>query len=226
MLGNTGAFLTGKLPYDAEVEYLQSTGLQWIDTGVFHNFVNAVRFKMAMPNTDGHNYMGVYAAYNGEANRCTRIIYTNNSNSGDILVYHGSVAGSQGVKMTPPVSGHIKYGAWLEGYTSNSGYHINGASGTANPGTPGIASVTMKLFYSNSSGPAYAAGSKFAYFKIDNQIDLVPVRFTNELGQSEGAMYDRANPTVGMNPDGSARTDGLYRNRGTGAFTIGPDKTA
>jgi hypothetical protein len=54
--------------------------------------------------------------------------------------------------------------------------------------------------------------------------DFIPVRFTNELGQSEGAMYDRANPTVGMNPDGSARTDGLYRNRGTGIFVIGPDK--
>jgi hypothetical protein len=39
-------------------------------------------------------------------------------------------------------------------------------------------------------------------------------------------MYDRANPTVGMNPDGSPRTDGLYRNQGTGAFIIGPDKSA
>lgn len=56
--------------------------------------------------------------------------------------------------------------------------------------------------------------------------DLIPVRFTNELGQSEGAMYDRANPTVGKNPDGSPRTDGLYRNRGTGAFLYGADKTA
>lgn len=55
--------------------------------------------------------------------------------------------------------------------------------------------------------------------------DLQPVRFTNENGVTEGAMFDRANPTVGMNPDGSARDDGLYRNRGTGAFVIGPDKT-
>jgi hypothetical protein len=38
-------------------------------------------------------------------------------------------------------------------------------------------------------------------------------------------MYDRLG-VGGMNPDGSARTDGLYRNRGTGAFVIGPDKTA
>ena len=192
------------------MEYLQSTGLQWIDTGVFHDFANAVRFKMAMPNIKRRSYISVYAAYNGEATRCTRIIYTQNANSGDILVYHGSVAGSQGVKMTPPVSGHIVFGAWLEGYTSNSGYYINGASGTANPGTPGIASVTMKLFYSNSTGPAYAEGSKFAYFKIDNQIDLVPVRFTNEQGQSEGAMYDKVSKQ-------------LFRNQGTGSFQYGND---
>jgi hypothetical protein len=53
--------------------------------------------------------------------------------------------------------------------------------------------------------------------------DFIPVRFTNELGVSEGAMFDRANPTVGMNPDGSPRTDGLYRNRGTGVFSWGDD---
>jgi hypothetical protein len=35
-------------------------------------------------------------------------------------------------------------------------------------------------------------------------------------------MYDRRG-IGGMNPDGSPRTDGLYRNAGTGAFVIGPD---
>ena len=42
-------------------------------------------------------------------------------------------------------------------------------------------------------------------------IDLIPVRFTNELGQSEGAMYDRVSGQ-------------LFRNAGTGDFIIGPDK--
>jgi hypothetical protein len=55
-------------------------------------------------------------------------------------------------------------------------------------------------------------------------LDLIPVRFTNENNQSEGAMFDRANPTVGVNPNGSPRTDGLYRNRGTGNFGYGNDK--
>ena len=41
--------------------------------------------------------------------------------------------------------------------------------------------------------------------------DCISVRFTNEQNQSEGAMYDRV-------------SGALFRNAGTGAFTIGPDK--
>ena len=51
-------------------------------------------------------------------------------------------------------------------------------------------------------------------FSDDNTIlgSFIPVRFTNEDGVSEGAMYDKVSGQ-------------LYRNAGTGAFIIGPDKT-
>ena len=51
-------------------------------------------------------------------------------------------------------------------------------------------------------------------FSDDNTIlgSFIPVRFTNEDGVSEGAMYDKVSGQ-------------LYRNAGTGAFVIGPDKT-
>ena len=51
-------------------------------------------------------------------------------------------------------------------------------------------------------------------FSVDNTIlsSFIPVRFTNEDGVSEGAMYDKVSGQ-------------LYRNAGTGAFVIGPDKT-
>ena len=42
--------------------------------------------------------------------------------------------------------------------------------------------------------------------------DGIPVRFTNEQNQSEGAMYDRVSGQ-------------LFRNQGTGAFVVGPDVT-
>ena len=40
---------------------------------------------------------------------------------------------------------------------------------------------------------------------------------------NEGAMYNLLG-TGGMNSDGTPRDDGLYFNRGTGAFVAGPDK--
>ena len=51
-------------------------------------------------------------------------------------------------------------------------------------------------------------------FSVDNAIlgSFIPVRFTNDDGVSEGAMYDKVSGQ-------------LYRNAGTGAFIIGPDKT-
>ena len=51
-------------------------------------------------------------------------------------------------------------------------------------------------------------------FSVDDTIlgSFIPVRFTNEDGVSEGAMYDKVSGQ-------------LLRNAGTGAFIIGPDKT-
>jgi len=49
--------------------------------------------------------------------------------------------------------------------------------------------------------------------QADLVMDLTPVRFTNEQGQSEGAMFDRVSGQ-------------LFRNAGTGAFGRGSDKTA
>ena len=45
--------------------------------------------------------------------------------------------------------------------------------------------------------------------------NMIPVRFTNELGQSEGAMYDRVSGE--LEP---------FRNQGTGAFLWGSDASA
>ena len=58
--------------------------------------------------------------------------------------------------------------------------------------------------------------TKYYYISIivDGKLvrDLISVRFTNEDGVIEGAMYDKVSGQ-------------LYRNAGTGAFIIGPDKT-
>lgn len=61
----------------------------------------------------------------------------------------------------------------------------------------------------------YYSAAKISFYKLSTEfgeVDMIPVRFTNENGISEGAMYDRVSGQ-------------LFRNAGTGAFVIGPDKT-
>ena len=69
------------------------------------------------------------------------------------------------------------------------------------------------LFWCGGSSEGKWSG-RIYYIKISTNsktFDFIPVRFTNKNGVSEGAMYDRI----------SGR---LFRNSGTGAFIIGPDK--
>lgn len=209
----TGSFIIGEKPapirtYDAEVEYLESDGASWIDTGVFHNWSNAVRFKLRMPSSSAA-WAGAYADYVGERYSTSRIIFNNTSRT-NLYVYHGSTPSpGQQIAFTNAVGTD----GLVEGYTSLQGYSINGRTSAANPGTAGHSYNTMKLLYSNGSyNGQYAEGSRIYYFKIDNQCDFIPVRFTNKLGQSEGAMYDRMSKQ-------------LFRNAGTGSFIVGPDKT-
>lgn len=75
----------------------------------------------------------------------------------------------------------------------------------------GATSANLRLFYGYSSN---TKGKLSSYKHIKNgqtMVDLIAVRFLNENGQQEGAMYDKVSKQ-------------LFRNKGTGSFTIGPDK--
>lgn len=78
MLGVRNALMTGKrLPYDAEIEYLESTGVQWIDSGVQFDanvgfWIDGQYVEYAVQNfpviigsesADGDYYKEVYVAY-------------------------------------------------------------------------------------------------------------------------------------------------------------------
>lgn len=74
-----------------------------------------------------------------------------------------------------------------------------------------VSQTNIMLFKSGRGNPA---SFRCSYFKLyDGEIlvrDFIPVRFTNEQGMSEGAMYDKVSRQ-------------LFRNAGTGQFMIGPD---
>jgi len=227
MLAARGAFLAArrkpKLPYDAEVEYLRSTGVQRIDTGMpppalYTGYQVEIEYRYtSRPSNDTWVFgywnnnpsarLYLIGYYNGY--RCgagpdnsgywATIGYDTNFHVAQIL---NDGAYFDGVKLKPTDLSRLAYQSRDEGFWLFRSRHID---------TGGVRQVKYCKMWTISG---------------ELVRDFIPVRFTNELGQSEGAMYDRANPTVGMDPDGSPRTDGLYRNRGTGAFVNGPDKTA
>lgn len=201
-----------KLPYDAEVEYLESTGRQWIDTDIrpAQDLSFVVKFDNLNVDIGYGNVFG------------SRL--SSNNNEYQVTCYNN---GSVGVGTRYGNLGFSTNAINIISYDGSSELNINGTVRRIVPQSCESANGNIVLFGISQKGVVFQLSNCRIYnAKFGSARDMIPVRFTNELGQSEGAMYDRANPTVGMNPDGSPRTDGLYRNRGTGAFVIGPDKTA
>lgn len=211
-----------RLPYDAEVEYLESTNTQWIDTGLVWKLGDTFRIETAQSQIRDQASFGVAARIYGFSN--------NDNNANPRGFFWGSAPYSGGrADVLPFVYGLAKHSITLnETSCVVDGVALSGSvtSGTADslhtiPLFCRVNNSAITTINKTYNGKIYS----WKHFRDGVLIrNMTPVRYTNEQGVSEGAMYDRANPTVGMNPDGSPRADGLYRNRGTGAFIFGPDK--
>lgn len=203
-----------RLPYDAEVAYLQSTGTQWIDTGTPATSNTHVNIRFSDYTVAGAWLFGARKAFQNSALG----VYADSSSPNNVWRRaFGNVSSEMftfstidlGVTTFDYDCGHFV--ATREKVPITVDFTDTAPAFDSSP-------YTIYLWMlNNGGGLTNISHAKIYGFKIwENSIlvrDMIPVR----VG-SEGAMYDRANPTVGMNPDGSPRTDGLYRNRGTGAF--------
>lgn len=188
-----GIFLAARrkprLPYDAEVEYLESTGTQYIDTAIIGTegmsyYLDAQTTRSGTMAIFG--FMGNSWVSNGRA------LY-------QFLSYAEWECGKSVIIGTGSTN-RRKYSiaetsAIVDGVT----YNYEPAGGVTNSRSVGLYCCIRSTASSLSKMRCWC-------FRIIDSLghtlrDFIPVRFTNELGQSEGAMYDRANPTVGMNPD-------------------------
>lgn len=209
MLGARTAAWSGKArPYDAEVEYLESTGTQYIDTGIYA--VNNIIVEGSVIPVD-------YTAINTPR----MIIGTDYTGSGWTFVIRQPYDAGRNCLQ-------VMFGGW---WTSNPCYAgvltsfrydregrifvVNGKNMTTN--SPSDFSQHKILIGKNmSQGFSKLPSLKTAHIKIhigDNPVrDFIPVRFTNENGEDDGAMFDKVSGQ-------------LFVNAGTGSFIIGPDKT-
>lgn len=192
-----------QLPYDAEIEYLESTGTQWIDTGVYIDTNSVITINSEIQGT-GTSNIGLFSAGNTTNNKAEFYIWTSRFES-----YIGSYSNASGFqcsvgdKLSISVNnGNVSVVNITTGITETGTYTFTGQS-----------SHTATLFALHRSETSYTYCGKYRLFSAHiNNLDLIPVR----IGTT-GYMYDRANPKGG--PLGN----GLYPNQGSGDFTLGKD---
>ena len=199
------------LPYDAEVEWLENTGNQWIKTDFIPDQDSQVEFSFMNLNHDTSIYnLWVSGTFSSKNNRNFFGVRITKSDS-EIECF------------TTPVRLHY--------YGQNIGIKLNAQFRDKTWTIGDVASDVASDFTCRASLPLF--GMNYGTTSYDYQVsapfigriysfkawqngtlvrDFIPVRFANEDGASEGAMFDKASGQ-------------LYRNAGTGAVVIGPDKT-
>lgn len=196
------------LPYDAEVEYLESSGTQWINTGHavnYNNYVGSefeVRFQLLEATSLDTKLFGAIQGL---------MLATRLGNWRTMI-------GVNFVDSGVPVDTNVHTVRITESKTYMDWDKLNSQSmwrSSDNLGGPLYLFAAMSTMTNPPSIQTRSAHREFSAKISRDGIDVfnsIPVRFTNENGESEGAMYDRVSGQ-------------LFRNAGTGAFIIGPDKT-
>ncbi len=192
-----------KLPYDAEVEYLECTGTQFIDTELLadNDFEVSLKIRTPLVSVSNGEY-SIYGCYVGTGGKMCYLSYikrdTRRFGGGWDGFAHGSVY------VDEPYDDND-----FEFIHSKSGLYVNGVklkSYSAN--VINYSGLTLRVM-STTGGPGNSFRGRCYYFKIvknrDTVIDLIPVR-----KGLVGYMYDRV----------SGR---LFGTSGTGEFIVGPD---
>lgn len=183
-----------KLPYDAEIEYLQSTGTQYINTG--KTFKSNIRVVFSV----------IYTQTVTQYNQTWGL-----NRSGYEVLWGGGYFWFGGKKTT--YSNPVKDTEYEYDYDFTAGKmvaKINNTIVQSTSGTQPNASEAMYIFALNYKSSRNYYKAKHGEFKLYENgvisLDLIPVRVGNV-----GYMYDKVSKQ-------------LFGNAGTGSFILGPDK--
>lgn len=220
MIAARNAFLMGaQLPYDAEVEYLESTGTQWVDTGVAYDHTCQCALDFSPQDLSANYFLFGILWASGAASTVRRWAVT--CDQYPRLHAYSTTNVASSVRL----STGIRYSlSATSGAMTINGTTTNVTSSTFDPANP----VNIYLFARHTdapqldpqtvTGPCYIKLYSFQIYKGGALVrDFIPVR-VGSGSSAVGYLYDRANPT------GGSLGNGLYPNAGAGAFVIGPDK--
>lgn len=190
------------LPYDAEIEYLETTGTQWINTRISATTNVAVKTRIVVTTTSLNiPVFGSLSKYEG----------TKSSSGGK--TYHLTPYNSKWFYGTNGTEGSFGTYVRTAGSVYDIEFNVNNSiivNGVSTNVTINEAYSDNYLTISYRGNTSYIYGIwKYIYFKIfegsELVMDLIPVR----VGQT-GYMYDMVSGE-------------LFGNAGTGNFVLGPD---
>lgn len=189
------------LPYDSRVEYLQSTGGPYIDTGIETTGDLSVEFEFLVPSSNNNNCLGSIVATDQGYFRHHCAPYSNNSS----FYYIQNNGATASVKRT------YQGNTWIRVIIDADNGILTVNDNETYNFTPVSASVTTGANYYifARSGIFQTRASSFKYVKLRRNgvllRDFIPVR----VGYV-GYFYDRVSKT-------------LFGNAGTGSFYLGND---
>lgn len=182
-------------PGCVEIEYLESTGTQYIDTGIVVSSTD--NMFIDFQKTTSHSYQAFYAGRRTTANNATSYSLGQINSKFDGRLGSGTLGYGTSINLNrhtlelDPVNGNV----------------IQDSSTTASCGSFASSNLTVYLFGVNTNGAAGYSQHPIRVFEfsISDKIHLIPVR----VGPV-GYMYDRVSGQ-------------LFGNSGTGDFILGPD---
>jgi len=197
--------VTPPMPYDSEIEYLQTTGTQYIDTGIDSgtNIVAEIKAILTQTSSDVQTFL------------CART--GNNVSFSNLLsIKNGSIPYIQiggGDSFVDSSADPTVLHTYRTGLQNNSlFFETDGTTEGTRTISGSTSNLSLYLFARHTdSGVDRGIYSKLYYCKItkDGSLvrDFIPVR----VGQT-GYLYDRVSGE-------------LFGNDGTGSFTLGNDKS-
>ena len=207
LLASRNAFAS-RLLYDAEMEYLESTGTQWIDTGwlpqanKFYEIYVDFQFTAATNDTDlmglratsgSNEYIMVFSSYGGF--RAFQNVLIASADTKRHIYHYGKLI--DGVRKAT-FDGVAKYNClttWPSIVTDRT-FPLYGRKWYGNVASYKGSSRIFEFWVKNNNG--------------DKLVDFIPVRVGSGIN-AVGYMYDRVSGK-------------LFGNQGTGEFVLGPDK--
>ena len=202
------------LPYDTDIEYLESTGTEYFQTEIMADYTMTAVIDFAfLPSTTIVRFLGSRDGENPS------FMFSCSNKAGHINDY-GSGYNRNRIQYEPfkPMSyvgrWKFEYGnRYIKNLTTGN---VQVSAAKVGPTSAGVPSRPL-LLWALQDGASVLTGSigriySATIIKSDTVVsDLWPVRFTNESGETEGALFDRA-------------TGKMHYNAGSGKFIVGPDK--